>query len=57
MNTKKPYIAPTVKVIRMALETKITVDCSPVNPDKVKVNDWELGATQAENEGNIWMPI
>ena len=55
MEKKMIYVAPTVKVTQVVLEQGIAVAISAMN--SVQVYDWEDGALQAEDEGNIWLPV
>ena len=57
MRKKMSYILPAVKVFQMVLEEGMMVTISAINPEGVKVNDWEPGETQAEHEGDIWIPM
>ena len=57
MKKKMVYIKPTVNVTQVVLEQEMMVVISAVNPEGIQVNDWEPGATQAEYEGDIWIPI
>ena len=50
---KKNYHAPQVTVTWVVLESRILAQCSPINHEGIRVNEWEDGETQAPNDGDI----
>ena len=50
---KKYYITPRIASIRVILESSILAQCSPINREGIRVNEWEDGETQAPGDGDV----
>ena len=56
MKMKKVYVPSTVQVTVVVLESGMVATSSPINPNGIRLEDWE-SATPQEEVGDIWLPI